>query len=354
MKNYHFIYFIILSIIQFSKIRCFIFSVIMPIYNTGRYLDEAIFSLLNQTIGFNNIQLILVNDGSIDQTEEISLKYQRIYPNNIIYTKIEHSGLSRARNIGIDYAIGRYITFLDPDDKWDSMACSYIELFFKNHKNIELVGARLKFFELVETYHPLDYTFYKTRIVNLTEEYNSIHLSGSSTIFKASLIKGKKFGEDLIFYEDVRFINNILLFKPIIGLIREAIYYYRRRADFTSNTQIQTTKIDHYLYLIKNVHQYLINSSIKMYNITLPFVQFFLGYDSLYRISSYAYKYLDKNDFNKYCDLFENLLKQIDDKYILEQKIFTYKIKIFALSKKYFSLNILITLVMILSQCMGL
>ena len=325
----------ILFIIKFSKLRCFIFSVIMPIYNTGRYLDEAIFSLLNQTIGFKNIQLILVNDGSIDKTEEISLKYQEIYPNNIIYTKIEHSGLSKARNIGIDYATGRYITFLDPDDKWDSMAFSYIELFFKNHKNIELAGARLKFFELVDTYHPLDYTFYKTRIVNLTEEYNSIHLSGSSTIFKASLIKGKKFGEDLIFYEDVRFINNILLFKPIIGLIREAIYYYRRRADFTSNTQIQTKKIDHYLYLIKNVHQYLINSSIKMYNITLPFIQFFLGYDSLYRISSYAYKYLDKNDFNKYCDLFENILKQIEDKYILEQKILTYKIKMFALSKKY-------------------
>ena len=81
----------------------------MPIYNTGRYLDEAIFSLFNQTIGFKNIQLILVNDGSIDQTEEISLKYQKKYPNNIIYIKIEHGGVSKARNIGIDYATGRYI-----------------------------------------------------------------------------------------------------------------------------------------------------------------------------------------------------------------------------------------------------
>ena len=62
----------------------------MPIYNTGRYLDESIFSVINQTIGFKNIQLILVNDGSIDQTEEISLKYQKIFPNNIIYIKIEH------------------------------------------------------------------------------------------------------------------------------------------------------------------------------------------------------------------------------------------------------------------------
>jgi glycosyltransferase involved in cell wall biosynthesis len=106
--------------------------VIIPIYNTGRYLDEAIFSLLNQTIGFKNIQLILVNDGSIDQTEEISLKYKKAYPKNIIYIKIEHGGKSKAKNIGLDYATGKYITFLDPDDKWDSKAFNYILFFFKN------------------------------------------------------------------------------------------------------------------------------------------------------------------------------------------------------------------------------
>ena len=216
MVKYILIFFIFLFIIKFSQTRRFIISVIMPIYNTGRYLDESIISIINQTIGFKNIQLILVNDGSIDQTEEISLKYQKIYPNNIIYIKIEHGGLSKARNKGIDYATGRYITFLDPDDKWDFMAFNYILIFFKRHKNIELVAARLKFFELIEEYHPLDYKFNKTRIVNLSKDYNCIHLSGSSSIFKASLIKGKKFDGHLSFYEDVRFINKILLTKPIM------------------------------------------------------------------------------------------------------------------------------------------
>lgn len=113
LRNFQFIYFKILFIIKFAYMRCFIFSVIMPIYNTGRYIDESISSLFNQTIGFKNIHLILVNDGSIDQTEEVSLKYQKSYPNNIIYIKIEHVGLSKARNIGIEYATGSYITFLD-------------------------------------------------------------------------------------------------------------------------------------------------------------------------------------------------------------------------------------------------
>ena len=331
----YFIYIIFIYLIILFETKCFIFSVIIPIYNTGRYLDEAICSLINQTIGFNNIQLVLVNDGSIDNSDEISLKYKKIYPNNIIYIKVDHGGVSKARNIGIQYATGIYITFLDPDDKWDSMAFSYILLFFKNNKDIELVAARLKFFELFNNYHPLDYKFYKTRIVNLTNEYNCIHISSSSTIFKASIIKAYKFPENISFYEDVRLLNSILLVKPIMGLIREAIYYYRKRADFSSNSQIHNTEIDFYLYTIKNVHQYLLDYSKMLYNIALPFIQFFIGYDILFRIPSYAYKFLDRNNFNKYCNMIESLLNQIDDKYILEQKILNYKVKIFALSKKY-------------------
>ena len=84
-KNIHFICIIIIFLIILFETKCFIFSVIMPIYNTGKYLDDSIGSLLNQTIGFNNIQLILVNDGSLDKSEEISLKYKKKYPNNIIY-----------------------------------------------------------------------------------------------------------------------------------------------------------------------------------------------------------------------------------------------------------------------------
>ena len=67
------------------------FSIIVPIYNVGKYLEETIMSVVNQTIGFENIQLILINDGSIDNSEEICLKYQKIYPENIIYYK--HFGL---------------------------------------------------------------------------------------------------------------------------------------------------------------------------------------------------------------------------------------------------------------------
>lgn len=64
--------------------------------------------------------------------------------------------------------------------------------FLKNLKNVDLVAGRLLFFEVINTFHPLDYKFCKTKVVNLTKEYNCIHLSGESTFFRNSLIKGEK------------------------------------------------------------------------------------------------------------------------------------------------------------------
>ena len=59
-------------------------SVIIPIYNTGRYLDDSIGSIISQTINFENIEIILVNDGSVDETEEICLSYKNRFSENII------------------------------------------------------------------------------------------------------------------------------------------------------------------------------------------------------------------------------------------------------------------------------
>ena len=91
--------------------------------------------------------------------------------------KIEHGGVSKARNVGMSLAKGKYINFVDSDDKWDYNAFSLIIKFFDNHNTIEYVAARIKFFGIKNHYETLDYKFYKTRIVNLTKEYNCIQVS---------------------------------------------------------------------------------------------------------------------------------------------------------------------------------
>ena len=322
-----------LLIIQNSE--CYIFSVIISIYNTGRYLDDSIGSLLNQTIGFKNIQIILVNDGSIDNSENICLKYKEKYKKNIIYINISHSGVSVARNIGLKYAKGLFINFLDSDDKWDSEAFKKVYLFYKMNKNIDLVGGRMKFFESKTNYHFLNYKFKTTRIVNLTKNYDCIQLSSSSSFFRFSSIRGKKFDQGIFSGEDIKFISNLLLFKPIIGLIREAIYYYRKRSDSSSAMQNNENKREFYFNTINKVQQYLIDNSILLYNKILPFIQFYIAYETLFRLESLTYRFLDNESYKKYCSIIKKILEQIEDKYFLEQKIFPSRLKIFALSKKY-------------------
>ena len=298
-------------------------------------MDDSIGSLLNQTINLENIQIILVNDGSTDNSEEICLKYKRIHPKNIHYIKTMHGGVSRARNLGLKYAKGKYINFLDADDLWNCESFKYVSLFFLFHKNVDIVAGRLKFFEVIKSYHPLDYKFYKTRVVNLTEEYNCIQISGPSTFFRRSLIKGKKFPENVFSGEDTVFINNLLLLNPIIGYIKEAIYYYRRRSDSSSAVQTQTQKFDFYFSQLKYVGQYLLDRSKQLYNIIVPFIQFYIAYNDLFRILSPAFNFLSDNNIKEYCNTLIMQLKQIDDKYILEQKFTNYRTKLLALSKKY-------------------
>ena len=180
----------------------------MPIYNTGRYLDGSIGSLINPTIGFNNIQIILINDGSIDKSEEICLKYKKKYKDNIIYIYISHSGVSIVRNIGLRYASGEYINFLDSDDKWDSKAFKEVYLFYKHNKNIDSAGGRIKYFEAKNNYHFLDYKFKNTRVVNLNKDYDCIQLSASSSFFRHSSIKERNFKVGIFSGEDVKFIFN--------------------------------------------------------------------------------------------------------------------------------------------------
>lgn len=94
-------------------------SVIVPVYNVEKYLRKCLDSLVNQTL--KDIEIILVNDGSTDSSQSIIDEYQKKYP-MIKALKKENGGMSSARNMGLDYATGEYIAFVDSDD--------YVELFF--------------------------------------------------------------------------------------------------------------------------------------------------------------------------------------------------------------------------------
>ena len=103
-------------------------SVIMPCYNAEKYIAEAINSVLDQT--YSNIELILVDYGSTDNSLEICRKFQSRKENYICVDTQENKGPYLARNLGLRKANGRYIAFLDADDYW-SVLSEIKMIFFK-------------------------------------------------------------------------------------------------------------------------------------------------------------------------------------------------------------------------------
>ena len=110
-------------------------SIIIPTYNQSQYLEEAVESVLNQT--YKNIEIIIVDDGSTDNTPEVI----KSFDNKIIYIQQKNKGASGARNTGIKKANGQYIAFLDSDDLWLKNKLEKQIKFIQNNPEIGLLGT---------------------------------------------------------------------------------------------------------------------------------------------------------------------------------------------------------------------
>lgn len=118
-------------------------SIIIPLFNAGKYLEEALQSVLRQTFG--SFEIICVNDASTDTTMEILKKYRKKDDRIIILSNQERSGAAVSRNKGLQYAKGKYVTFLDGDDLFDE---EMLQLAFNamEKDNVDVVIYEYKHF----------------------------------------------------------------------------------------------------------------------------------------------------------------------------------------------------------------
>lgn len=116
-------------------------SVIMPAFNAGKTINESILSVINQT--YKNWELIVVNDGSQDNTSEIVKKFKN---ENILLIEQTNKGVSNARNVGIHNSKGEYIAFLDADDLWVSSKLEKSLIEFDS-SSCDLIYSRIKIFK---------------------------------------------------------------------------------------------------------------------------------------------------------------------------------------------------------------
>ena len=116
-------------------------SVIIPVYNMEKYIEKCLDSIINQTM--KNIEVIIINDGSTDNSEQIILEYIKSnHETNIIYLKKDNGGLSDARNYGVTYATGKYISFIDADDYIKNDLYKNLEKYMD--KEIDLIKFKMQ------------------------------------------------------------------------------------------------------------------------------------------------------------------------------------------------------------------
>lgn len=299
------------------------FSVVIPIYNVEEYLEETIESVIAQSIGFEkNIQMILVNDGSPDNSEEICRKYEKMYPQNVKYIKQENAGVSAARNTGISYIEGKYVNFLDSDDKWDKHAFKKIYDFFEAHYDeTDVVASRIRQFDANNSFHVLDYKFSPgTRIADLSSEneYTSIQLHVTSAVIKAQAIGENRFDSGIKFGEDSLFVNTLILDKCTLGLSADTMYYYRKRRDQSSAVQTQRLRKDYYFGSPQRYYYPLVELSKQKYGKVIPYIQNVLAYDMGWRLGGEIPEgLLNEREREDYYDMLHELYSYVDDSAIL-------------------------------------
>ena len=202
-------------------------SVIIPVYNGEKYLKKCLNSIVNQTI-FKSLQVIVVNDGSTDNTLYILRTYKKNY-DNIIALNILNAGVSNARNIGIEVARGDYITFVDSDD-WLESDC-YEKMYRKAcESKADIVAAG--FFVSNDTKDIL-----KNRVTNLAikKKQNEIildFLTGKidvhccNKLFSRKIIDRIRFNTSLKTSEDRMFLFEVFLRTQTVYCMPEVFYHY--------------------------------------------------------------------------------------------------------------------------------
>lgn len=300
------------------------FSIIMAIYNSEEYVEESILSVINQNIGFlNNVQLILIDDGSTDFSAAICKKYRDKYKNNIIYVHKKNGGVSSARNIGLKFVEGKYINFLDSDDKLNVDVLSKVYDYFEAvYDYTDIVSIPVYYFEGKSGQHILNYKYDSTRIIDLDNEYTNIQLFINSSFIKSEHKNNIKFDEKMKYAEDAEVINKILLEKRKLGVYKDTVYWYRFRNNNSSAVQVGNDKKEWYLDYIKYFSLKMFNYCLKSTQEIPKFIQYTVLYDLQWRINNIklAREVLNSKEFEEFASILINILQRVEVTIILKQK----------------------------------
>lgn len=218
-------------------------SVIVPTYQAGMYIQRSIESLVHQT--YSQLEIIVIDDGSTDDTKEVLQKY--IDEQRIHYIYKENGGLSDARNVGIKHASGEYIYFLDSDD-W--IEPTYIEKMVKKAQieKADIVLSSIIITDGTEEQFRSDTFLKHIEEENVRNFYSPIHFHPimQNKLFRSSLIKKNKMLFPVgLYYEDIYFF--VQTFESATTVVRcpeAAFYYFQHQSSIMKQTSKKLLDIE--------------------------------------------------------------------------------------------------------------
>lgn len=204
-------------------------SVIIPIYNGENFIEFCIKDVLNQTL--KDIEIILINDGSIDNTLNICQKYSE-YDDRITLINQENKGVSISRNIGINKSNGEYICFIDCDDRVDN---DYLEslYYIAKNKNVRMVCCDISCVDTNNKFiskKTMESGYYSEEIaLKKLFEFKNLNWGPCGKLFSSDLIKNKVDFPNLHVYEDLVFVYKCIFNAEQIFYTDKCSYYYIHR-----------------------------------------------------------------------------------------------------------------------------
>lgn len=227
-------------------------SLIVPIYNSQNYLEKCIKSLISQTL--KDIQIILINDGSTDNSEKIIKSFD---DKRIVYISKNNEGIGKTRNLGIDKATGEFLAFVDSDDYLNEHFCEYM---YQKAVNDDCDLVVCDFFEDRNTLVGIKFKDFKdTNLRETPELINYINLGPCNKLYKKSLFddKSNRFEENLK-YEDAPFVVKMLVSANKIGKVNDYLTYY------VIHSNSETTIRDKRMYDILEITDIIVNDLKKV------------------------------------------------------------------------------------------
>jgi len=285
-------------------------SIIVPVYNVENFIQSCIESILDQTI--NDFELILVNDGSTDQSGNICDEYSKRDKRIIVIHK-ENGGQSSARNRGIDVAKGDYLGFIDSDD-WIHRDMYKILFTKAMETNAEITACNLMQYNKDSEGHLYsnnitDQLFDRTSAMNELYLNERLTFSPCNKLYKKELFKGIRFKEGYIL-EDMDFAYRIIHQANGIYYTGQAFYNYRYNDKSTMRKAFSKKRLDEF-EVRKNMYLFYLNNYPNQANEV--YAEWFLTGLILY-INIEKYYSDEKNQYKHLIDIDRKIAKSLISK----------------------------------------